>query len=146
MVINSISTPLAVGDAFQLFSAGGGFTGAFSAISPASPGSGLSWDTNSLTTDGTLAIAVGPITGPTTNATITQVTLSGTNLLVHGTNNNVPNTSFRYIVFTSTNLATPLSNWAPVVTNFFNGGGTFDYSSPIVPGVPRQFITVKAVP
>ncbi len=146
LVITNLNTPLAVNDRFQLFSASSGFSGSFSVIIPASPGSGLSWDTNSLATDGTLAIAVGPITGPTTNATITRVTLSGTNLLVHGTNNNVPNTSFRYVVLTSTNLATPLSNWTPVVTNFFSGDGTFDYQSPIVPGVPRQFITVKAVP
>ena len=147
LVITNLNTaPLAVGDSFQLFNAGGGFIGSFNAIQPASPGSGLSWDTNSIPVDGTLKIAVGPVTGPTTNATITKVSLSSTNLLVHGTNNNVPNTSFRFVVLTSTNLSKPLSNWTPVFTNSFTSGGTFDYTNPIVPGTPQQFIDVQVVP
>lgn len=146
LAITNLSTGLAVGDAFQLFSAGGGFNGAFSAIVPAAPGSGMSWDTNSLAVDGTLKIAVGPVTGPTTNASITSVTLSGTNLLVHGTNNNVPNNAGHFVVLTSTNIVTSLSNWKPVFTNTFNAGGTFDYTNPIVPGTPQQFIDVQVTP
>jgi hypothetical protein len=128
-----------------LFSASGGLSGGFTSISPASPGSGLSWDTNSLAVDGTLKISVGPVTGPTTNANITSETLSGTNLLIHGTNNNVPKTEFHYVVLTSTNLNAPLSSWTPVATNPFTGA-TFDYTNPIVPGTPQQFIDVQAVP
>jgi autotransporter-associated beta strand protein len=86
------------------------------------------------------------VSAPTTNANITKVSLSGTNLVVHGTNNNVPNTNFHYVVLTTTNVATALSNWIPVVTNMFNTNGTFDYTNPIIPGTPRQFIDVKAVP
>jgi autotransporter-associated beta strand protein len=86
------------------------------------------------------------VSAPTTNASITQVSLSGTNLVVHGTNNNVPNTNFHYVVLTSTNVAISLSNWIPVVTNMFNTNGTFDYTNPIIPGTPQQFIDVKAVP
>jgi len=145
LVITNLSTALAVGDAFQLFSASGGFNGSFSAIQPASPGSGMSWDTSSLAVDGTLKIATGPITGPTTNATITSVMLSGTNLLVHGTNNNVPNTTGRYVILTSTNIAKPLSSWTPVLTNTFTGG-TFDYTNPIVPGTLQQYIDVQVIP
>jgi fibronectin-binding autotransporter adhesin len=91
-------------------------------------------------------VSSSTVVGPTTNASITKVTLSGTNLLVHGTNNNVPNTSFHYVVFSSTNVALPLSNWTPIVTNSFNPDGTFDYTNAIVPGISRQFIDVKAVP
>jgi autotransporter-associated beta strand protein len=145
LVITNLSTSLAVGDAFQLFSASGGYNGSFSAIQPASPGSGLSWDTSSLAVDGTLKIATGPVTGPTTNATITSVTLSGTNLLVHGTNNNVPNTTGHYVVLTSTNIAKPLSIWTPVLTNGFTSG-TFDYTNPIVPGTLQQYIDVMVIP
>jgi len=84
---------------------------------------------------------------PSTNVTIIHVSLSGTNLLVHGTNNNVPNTQFHYAALTATNLNTPLSNWTFVVTNGgFNPDGTFDYTNPIVPGTPRQFIDIKVVP
>jgi len=91
-------------------------------------------------------VVTGAVTGPTTNATITSVKTSGTNLLIHGVNNNVPNTSFHYAVLTSTNIALPLSNWTAIVTNPFNSDGTFDYTNPIVPTTPRQFIDVKAVP
>jgi hypothetical protein len=100
------------------------------------------------TSSNTIAVVItsAPVTAPSTNASITQVSLSGTNLLVHGTNNNVPNTNFRYQVLVSTNLAAPLSTWTIVTTNPFNRDGTFDYTNPIVPGTPRQFIDVKAVP
>jgi fibronectin-binding autotransporter adhesin len=144
LIISNTFAPLSVGDAFPLYTAAS-YGGAFVNIIPASPGSGLSWNTNTLTTDGFLRVAVGP-SFPTTNANIASVTLSGTNLLVHGTNNNVPNTSFRYAVLTSTNLALPLGNWTPVVTNLFNPDGTFDYTNPLVPSTPQQFINVEAVP
>ncbi len=104
-----------------------------------------------LTNDTTLsAIAVvitsvAP-TGPTTNANITSVSRVGTNMVIHGTNNNVPNTSFHFAVLASTNLLTPMSNWTVLGTNPFNGNGTFDYTNPIVPGTPRQFLRVEAVP
>ncbi len=146
LVITNLSAALATNDSFQLFSAVSGFSGAFSAIIPATPGSGLAWDTNSLAINGTLNVVAGAVTGPTASANITSAKMVGTNLVIHGTNNNVPNTSFRFAVLTSTNLLTPLSNWTPVATNPFNGNGTFDYTNPIVPGVPRQFIDVEAVP
>lgn len=50
-------------------------------------------------------ISVAPA-NPNTKSTITKVTLSSTNLLIHGTNNNVPNANFHYAVITSTNIAT----------------------------------------
>lgn len=86
------------------------------------------------------------VSNPTTNANITHVSLSGTNLIIQGTNNNVPNTSFHYAVLVSTNIATPLTNWTILSTNPFNADGTFDYTNPVVPGMPRQFIDVQAVP
>lgn len=85
-------------------------------------------------------------TSPTTNANITHVFLSGTNLVIQGTNNNVPNTNFHYAVLVSTNVALPLSNWTILSTNPFNSDGTFDYTNPVVPGTPHQFIDVQAVP
>ncbi len=72
--------------------------------------------------------------------------LSGTNLIVHGINNNDPNTNSRYLVLTSTNIAQPLSNWTPIETNAFNSDGMFDYTNFIAPGSPHLFIDVKAVP
>lgn len=130
------------GATFQLFSTGVTFS---SITLPTLTGTNM-WVTN-LSLNGSITLLAPPIvTGPTTNANITSVSLSGTNLLIHGTNNNVPNTSFHYAVLSSTNIATPLSNWTAVVTNGFNANGTFDYTNPVVPGTPQQFIDVKAVP
>jgi autotransporter-associated beta strand protein len=53
------STAYAPGDNFKLFSAGS-FAGGFSSIVPATPAAGLIWLTNSLTTSGTLGVAVLP--------------------------------------------------------------------------------------
>jgi fibronectin-binding autotransporter adhesin len=142
--LTNLTGTLAASDSFQLYRATA-YAGAFGSIVPATPGANLTWDTSSLGTLGILRVAAA-VTGPTTNANITKVTLSGTNVLVHGTNNNVPNTSFHYVVLTTPNITNALSNWTPVVTNPFNPDGTFDYTNPIVPGTPRQFIDVEAVP
>jgi fibronectin-binding autotransporter adhesin len=107
--------------------------------------SGVFTNDTTHSTIGVIITAV-PVTGPSTNATITKVSLSGTNLLVHGTNNNVPNTSFHFVALTTSNLTNALTNWTPVFTNIFNPDGTFDYTNPIVPGTPRQFIDIEVVP
>jgi autotransporter-associated beta strand protein len=141
--LTNLSGTLVGGESFKLFSAGA-YSGSFSSINPATPGANLVWDTNSLGS-GILNVAAVS-SGPTTNATITKVTLSGTNLLVHGTNNNVPNNTGHFVVLASTNIAFSLSNWTPVFTNTYNNDGTFDYTNPIVPGIPQQFIDVQAAP
>jgi autotransporter-associated beta strand protein len=142
VAVDNLGPALVAGDKFKIFNKA--VTGGAS-LAVTGGGAGVVWN-NNLNADGSISVAsVGP-GNPTTNAAITKVSLSGTNLIVHGTNNNVPNTSFHYVALTSTNIATPLSNWTSVVTNPFNPDGTFDYTNPIVPGTPRQFIDVKAVP
>jgi hypothetical protein len=88
---------------------------------------------------------ISAISAPSTNASILKVSHVGTNIVIHGTNNNGGNT-FHYAVLSSTNLTLPLSNWTPLVTNPFNADGTFDYTNPIVPAQPRQFLEVQVVP
>lgn len=147
LTVTNLGADLQNGDKFQLFNAA--VTGFASVGLPASNASGTTtyqWR-NDLAVNGSIVVTNVVTSGnPTTNATITKVTLSGTNMVVHGTNNNVPNTNFHYVVLTTTNLSTPISNWTPVITNAFNADGTFDYTNPIVPGTARQFIDVKAVP
>jgi len=53
---------------------------------------------------------------------ITGITLSGTNLVLNGTNGLASGT---YYVLTSTNLAQPLNQWALVATNMLNASGNF---------------------
>ncbi len=89
-------------------------------------------------------ILTGSATGPITNATILSVTLVGTNLVLHGTNNNGGNT-LRYAVLTSTNVALPLSSWTSLSTNQFKDDGTFDYTNAIVPGTARGFFNIEVV-
>ncbi len=139
------SNPLTNGASFKLFKAGS-YSGSFASITPATPGTGLLWNTNALTT-GIIAVTNnGTVVGPTTNATIYSVKISAGNIVLHGTNHNVPANSFHYAVLSSTNVTLPLSNWTPVVTNSFNSDGSFDYSMPINQTLPRQFLDVKAVP
>jgi autotransporter-associated beta strand protein len=82
---------------------------------------------------------------PSTNASILSVTLSGTNLVIHGTNNN-GGQNFRYAVLTSTNLTLPLSSWTSLGTNQFKSDGTFDYTNAIVPSQPKAFFDIQVVP
>jgi autotransporter-associated beta strand protein len=133
------ATALALGDNFQILPAGG--TGSM-AVS-GSPGAGLSWSFSPAS--GILSVITTP-SAPTNSASILKVTQVGTNMVIHGTNNNVPNTSFHYAVLSATNLTLPLSNWTVLGTNSFNPDGTFDYTNPISPATPRQFIDTVAVP
>lgn len=140
----SILNPPISGQTFKLFNALA-FTGAFAQTNLPTLSAGLSWNTVNLGVNGSISVT-GTAAGPTTNANITKVSFSNGNLIVHGTNNNVPNTNFHYVVLSSTNIALPLTNWTPVSTNPFNFDGTFDYTNAIAPGSARQFIDVKAVP
>ena len=54
--VTNLAGALAANDAFKLFDAAS-YAGGFAAISPASPGTGLAWNTNTLTADGTLRVA-----------------------------------------------------------------------------------------
>jgi autotransporter-associated beta strand protein len=80
LVVTNLAGSLAAGDSFKLFDAAN-YTGSFSAIMPTSPGSGLWWDTNSLASSGTLRVA-----GPPQPAITSVALLSGTNLVISGTN------------------------------------------------------------
>jgi autotransporter-associated beta strand protein len=71
LVITNAGGTLTTTDTFPLFSATT-YAGSFAAISPATPGAGLAWNTNTLTTDGTLRIAVGA----TVNTNPTNITSS----------------------------------------------------------------------
>jgi fibronectin-binding autotransporter adhesin len=118
---NISASPLAAGT-FQVFSAGS-YSGAFSSISPASPGAGLAWNTNNLSVNGTLSIVT------TTGPKITGITINGATLNISATNGpaNTP-----YVLLESTNLLVPVSHWTSILTNSFNSGGGFTLSTNIV--------------
>ena len=55
LTLTNISAPLAAGNSFTLFGAAG-YSGSFAAITPATPGAGLAWNTNNLTVNGTISV------------------------------------------------------------------------------------------
>ena len=56
LVVTNQSGTLTTNDSFKLFTASS-YSGAFASLSPATPGAGLAWNTNTLAADGTLRIA-----------------------------------------------------------------------------------------
>jgi len=79
LVVTNQSGTLTTNDAFKLFSATS-YAGAFSSLSPATPGAGLAWNTNTLTSDGTLRIIRGVDPTP---VPIVWTVIGGTNLLLN---------------------------------------------------------------
>jgi hypothetical protein len=67
----------------------------------------------------------------------TSISVSGTTLNISAINgaNGGP-----YVLLGTTNLALPLSQWTPILTNSFDGGGNLNLSTNILnPTVPQQF-------
>ncbi len=58
LTVTNVGAPLALGDSFTLFSAGGGFTGGFATVSLPTLGNGLGWS-NRLAIDGTIQVVTG---------------------------------------------------------------------------------------
>ena len=123
-----------VGDSFKLVSATS-YQGAFTGILPATPGAGLVWNTNGLATNGTLAVAMGTI-----QPQVTQVSLSGTNLVMSGSGGAA---GYGYSVLSSTNLATPLAGWDVVGASNCDGLGGFIFTTNINSQAPQQFYVIR---
>jgi autotransporter-associated beta strand protein len=62
LTLSNLAGTITASSAFKLFSANS-YSGAFAALTPASPGPNLAWNTNTLTTDGTLrVVSTTPVT------------------------------------------------------------------------------------
>lgn len=133
--LNLVITGDALGtnDTFKLFNATT-YAGAFASIVPATPGAGLAWTTTTLAADGTLRVF------PMVTPQFASVALSGTNLVFNGTNGN-PGAQF--VILASPNINAPLSSWTPVLTDVFNGSGTFVVTNAIDPTTPLQFFAIR---
>jgi autotransporter-associated beta strand protein len=133
LVINYLGNSLAPGDAIQLFAATT-YSGSFASIVPATPGSGLKWDTSTLTTDGTLRVVA--VATPHIGTT----TISGTNVVLSGSGGTA---GVGYTVLGQTNLAQPLNNWSIIGTGLFDNSGNFSFTNGITPGVPTSFYLIR---
>jgi len=136
LVITNLTASLAAGDSFKLFDAGS-YNGAFAAISPAVPGTGLVWDTSSLTNNGVLSVISATKPAPV----FTSISLSGTTLTFTATNGAAGQPC---VLLTSTNVSLALTNWTPVLTNAFDGNGNLNLSTDIAsPGGAQQFYILQ---
>jgi hypothetical protein len=74
--------------------------------------------------------------------TILGLSLSGTNLVVNGSNGQSGGT---YETLLSTNLALPLNQWTPVATNVLNTSGKFTISATnaVDPNIPQCFYILQ---
>jgi fibronectin-binding autotransporter adhesin len=132
--IANLAGTLAAGDSFKLFN-GTSYTGVFAAINPATPGAGLTWDTSSLNSNGTLKIATGAV-----SPTISGITVSGGNIVISGTSN--AGSGGTYHVLTSTNLALPVASWTVLTNGTFSGSGNFSVTN-MMGGSRQEFYILK---
>jgi PKD repeat protein len=68
------------------------------------------------------------------------ISLSGTNLVITGTNGTA---GANYLVLTTTNLATPQTNWTILSTNQFGPGGSVNWTNPLNPNFPQTYYRLR---
>jgi fibronectin-binding autotransporter adhesin len=139
LTLSNFGPALAYGDTIKLFSASN-YSGAFGGIVPAAPGTGLIWNTNWISVDGTIFITS---TNPAliTPPRITNARMLGGNIVITGTNGNAPGTFFYTLA--STNLASPLASWTILATNQFGAGGGFNCTNNFNSTQPQQFFILR---
>ena len=115
LVTNGGTRVLAGGDTFKLFSTPAGATYFSSITLPPLP-TGLAWNTNSLRTNGTLAVV--SLAAPV----FASGGLSGNALVLQG-NGGVGGAGFALL--STTDLTVPLAQWSRVDTNYFKADGSF---------------------
>ena len=91
------------------------------------------------------ATTFGAATGAAASATIVQIvftptisetiSLAGTNAIISGMGGL---SGEKYILLTSTNLALPMSQWTPLMTNLLDGSGSFKCTNAIEASMPAQ--------
>jgi T5SS/PEP-CTERM-associated repeat protein len=89
---------------------------------------------------GTVRDGHGFIGASTSAPSFRSITVSGTNVIIRGTNGS-PNAPFA--VLTATNVATPSSNWVSLVTNQFDSGGEFSFTNPVAPGDRQRYFRIR---
>jgi hypothetical protein len=67
------------------------------------------------------------------------ISSTGTGVAIVGSGG-PPGTSFRLLK--STNIASPISEWSPVMTNQFDTSGSFQYTTSIDASLPSQFFRI----
>jgi autotransporter-associated beta strand protein len=133
----NLGGPLSGGATFKLFNAAS-YLGAFSSITPPTPGPGQTWDISALGTTGTIRVAGGGGSGGAPR--FTSITVSGNNVVMAGTNGvSLGN----YYVLLGTNVASPRSTWPRIATNSFDSNGNFRFTNSINAAVRGGFFSLQ---
>ena len=119
LALTNLSGAFAPGDSFKLFNATS-YTGAFSNIVPVIPDVNLAWNTNGLNT-GVVSVVSLPTRPPQLGIN------AGANGFVFSGSNGVP--GWPYYLLVSTNMGSPLSNWTPLLSNWFDNNGNFIFTN-----------------
>jgi fibronectin-binding autotransporter adhesin len=130
---NISGAPLAAGNTFQIFAAGGSISGSFASITPTTPGAGLAWDTSQL---GSGVLSVVSNAPPMFTSTV----VSNGNIIMSGSGGSAGGT---FYVITATNVLTPLTNWVVLSTNSYDGAGNFSVTNPVSLGTPQRFYRIR---
>jgi hypothetical protein len=132
---NIAGTPV-LGDSYNVFSAAA-HSGNFTSIA-GTPGPGLAWAFDPNT--GNLSVVTG-ITPFTVPPHISTITLSGTNVILTGSN---AQANAIYYLLSSTNLLVPVSQWKPVGTNITTSANLFNFTNgAVTPNIPQQFFLLS---
>jgi Concanavalin A-like lectin/glucanases superfamily len=130
-LVNISGSPLAAGNSFQIFNAAT-YSGSFSGgITPATPGSGLAWNTSQLSSG---VISVVSASQPVISGT----GVSGGNLVFTVTGGNSGDTLY---VLTRTNLLK--GGWVTNATYQYGALGSLTVTNAINKGIPAQFFMIQ---
>ncbi|MEO5802250.1 MAG: autotransporter-associated beta strand repeat-containing protein [Verrucomicrobiota bacterium] len=132
LTVTNIGDALQSGNTFTLFT--GALSGNFTTLNLPALSSGLAWNTNNLSVNGTISVFALP------RPSFGSPTFSGNNLILSGTGGPANGT---YYVLASTNIALPLTNWTALATNTFDGSGGFSFTNAVNPAAPQQFFTLR---
>lgn len=127
--VNNLGPAIGLGDSFKLFNASS-YSGNFAAISPATPGPGLAWDTSTLATDGTLRVWAPTLTG------ITSLPDGNFALTITGA------VGQPYSVLLSSDAALPLADWT-VLTNGTIPTSPFVFEDLTATNAPLRFYLIS---
>jgi len=133
--LSNVFGVLADGNSFKLFNSSH-YTGAFQAITPATPGPGLKWNANQLNVDGTLRVFSTNTPPPIFDG----AQLSGSNILLRVAGG-IPFDPF--FLLTTTNLGAPIANWERILTHHFDTNGFAVFTIPFSLDVSSRFFRVQ---
>jgi len=132
--LSASGDPITAGDSLQIFSASA-YRNFPSAITPATPGTNLLWNTNNLAVNGTLSVALG-----TVKPQLGNVFWAGTNLVFAGGGGAA---GYGFSVLATTNLSVPTTNWSLFVTGVCDRLGNLSVTNNSSSALPRQFYLLR---